>query len=68
MLLLREMAQVVAGQQGCQVAARIAVDGDTMRSEWGLRMSASTFRVVQRGAVLEQIFSFHFTQTSRGPT
>lgn len=61
------MAQVVAGQQGCQVA-RVAVDGDTMRSEWGMRMSASTFRVVQRGAVLERIFSFHFTQTSRGPT
>lgn len=59
------MAQVVACQQGCQVA-RIAVDADTMR--WGLRMSASTFRVVQRGAVLEEIFSFHFTQTARGPT
>lgn len=62
------MAQVLACQQGCQVAriAAAAADADTMR--WDLRMSASTFRVVQRGAVLEEIFSFHFTLTATGPT
>lgn len=59
------MAQVLACQQGCQVARIAAADADTMR--WDLRMSASTFRVVQRGAVLEEIFSFHFTLTATEP-
>lgn len=60
----RQIPQVLVYQQRCE-AIRMTV-ADSVRL--GLRMSASTFRVVQRSAVLEEVFRFHFTQSEARPT
>lgn len=60
----RQMPQVLVGQERWEAIWMTVADSLRL----GLRMSASTFQVVQRSAVLEQIFSFHFTQGGAKPT